>query len=273
MSTIGKKWTWSEKIIDNLPKLTYPYPLGELTTKTEYVSSTPRKWTKQEEEWLLDKHKAGYSYAEIAEALNRTITSVSIKGKRLQKRTDNNTYNESHLDKKYQSNKKFYNDFIKGNTCLDLYCGVNSYWEKNTNMKVTTNDKDKNIKADYNEDAFKLACKLFYQGEKFDIVDLDPFGSAYESFELAIRMAKKGIIITFGEMGHKRWRRIDYVSKRYDIQDIEDFNIEKMIEKVQLLGIRHKKWLNPIIIDEFRNISRVYFVIEPYKETSQWSQL
>lgn len=259
--------------MSNLPKLIFPYQFGELKTKTEYVSSTPRKWTKQEEKWLLEKHNIGYSYAEIAEALDRTRDSVSIKGKRLQKRTDNNTYNEYHLEHKYQSNQQFYEDFVKAKTCLDLYCGINSYWKNNTNMKVITNDKDKDVKADYHEDAFKLACKLFYQGRKFDIVDLDPFGSAYESFELAIRMAKRGLIITFGEMGHKRWKRLDFVSKRYNIHDMDSFNIDNMIEKVQLLGMRHKKWLNPVIVDEFKNINRVYFIIEPYKETSQWDEI
>ena len=252
-----------------MQELIYPYQLGEQMTKTEYVSSVPRKWTKKEEEWLLEKRNEGFNYSEIAKALGRTEASVSIKGKRLQKRIENNNYNESHLEQKYNSNKLFY-DRNSFNTCLDLFCGVNKYWSNNTNMIVTTNDKNTEIKADYNEDAFRLICKLYSQGNKYDLIDLDPFGSAYDSFEIAIRMAKKGIIITFGEMGHKRWKRLDYVSKRYNINDIENFNVLAMIEKVQLIGTRHKKWLEPVIVDEYKNISRVYFEINPYKETSQW---
>ena len=54
---------------------------------------------------------------------------------------------------------------------------------------------------------------------------------------------------------------------------MDSFNIDNMIEKVQLLGMRHKKLLNPVIVDEFKNINRVYFIIEPYKETSQWDEI
>lgn len=103
------------------------------------------------------------------------------------------------------------------------------------------------------------------------MIDLDPFGSAYDCFDLAIKMAKKGLCITLGEMGHKRWKRLDYVKDRYDITDLDDFTSLNLIKKIQEIGRYNKK--NLIVFDykDWQHISRVWFTIEPYKETSQWA--
>ena len=106
---------------------------------------------------------------------------------------------------------------------------------------------------------------LYYADERFDLIDLDPFGSAYDCFDLAIKMAKRGVIITFGEIGHKRFKRIDFVSRYYGITNFEDFTIENLIKEVVRIGHRNKKELIPTIVREYKNITRVYFKIEQYK--------
>ena len=251
--------------------LIYPYDKGKELKKGKYVKSTPKKWSDEEVEWAYNKKEEGYTYKEIGEALDRTEVSVSIKVKRHTKK--NNTYNKDHVDGKYEDNKSFIENLSSVKSLLDAYCGVVSYWKANhPEIKVVTNDKDKNIDADYHMDSLKLLCQEYIKGNKYDIIDLDPYGSAYESFDLAIKMAKKGLIITYGEMGHKRWKRLDYVSKRYDIDSIEDFTIEKLIEKTILIGKRNKKELTPVIITNNKLISRVYFKIGEYKESSQWKE-
>lgn len=251
--------------------LIYPYDKGKELKKGKYVKSTPKKWSDEEVEWAYNKKEEGYTYKEIGEALDRTEVSVSIKVKRHTKK--NNTYNKDHVDGKYEDNKSFIENLSSVKSLLDAYCGVVSYWKANhPEIKVVTNDKDKNIDADYHMDSLKLLCQEYIKGNKYDIIDLDPYGSAYESFDLAIKMAKKGLIITYGEMGHKRWKRLDYVSKRYDIDSIEDFAIDKLIEKTILIGKRNKKELTPVIITNNKLISRVYFKIGEYKESSQWKE-
>jgi hypothetical protein len=106
---------------------------------------------------------------------------------------------------------------------------------------------------------------LYYQNEKFDLVDLDPFGSAYDCFDLAIKTAKKGLIITYGEIGHKRWKRLDFVERYYNIKNLEDFTINNLIKHTQSLGIKNKKILTPVFIKEWQNIARVYYKIDKYK--------
>ena len=99
------------------------------------------------------------------------------------------TYNQLHITEKYDTNIKFI-EMIKPKSVLALYCGVNNFY-KGKVKNVTSNDKDKTITADYNMKADKCIAYLYSQNKKYDLIDLDPFGSAYDSFDLAIKMAKK----------------------------------------------------------------------------------
>ncbi len=237
---------------------------GGFNKNCGYTKTSPRKWTEKEITWMNELLKKGYSIKDIATSLNRSEVSVSIKAKRLTKK--DGTYNKKHYQEKVKYNYMFLNK-IKPKTVLDLYCGENDIYK---DYKTTTNDINKNILADYNEDAFKLICKLYYEGKKYDLIDLDPFGSAYDCFDIAIKMAKKGLIITLGELGHKRWKRLDYVETHYDINNLEDFTIQNIVKYIQKIGLRNKKRLIPVFVFEWENIGRVYFEIEELKVTKQW---
>lgn len=242
---------------------------GEVTKGCGYTNTQPRKWSESEIEWIKSLKEQGYNTKEIAESVDRTEVSVSIKLKRLKKKDD--TYNEEHLEDKYLTNHEFLK-IIKPKTVLDLYCGVKSFYKANTSLQVTSNDMDKDIVADYHENAELLIHKLYYDGNKYDLIDLDPFGSAYECFDLAIKMAKKGLIITFGEEGHKRFKRLDFVERYYGIMSLDDFTTENLIKHIQMIGLRNKKALTPVIVKEWDRISRVYFSIETYKVIKQWDK-
>ena len=246
-------------MIEKMPE-NYKGQVGKITS---YVNSAPREWTDKEIEWLLEKHKQGFSTEQIAYSMGRTQVSVSIKLKRLKKKND--SYNEKHLEDKYEFNKAFF-ELLKPKTILDLYCGEKSFWKNNTECQyVTTNDINKNIKADFHIDALKMICSAYSIDEKYDLIDLDPFGSAYDCFDLAIKMANKGLCITLGELGHKRWKRLDFVSRYYGIQNIEELTIDTLIVHIQKIGLRNKKRLKVIFKKEWQNIGRVWFEIEPIK--------
>ncbi len=249
--------------MNNIPKIPKEY-LGTYTKACGYTITTPRKWTTNEIEWVKDLLDKGYTAKEIAYSINRTFTSVSIKIKRLSKKED--TYNKKHIEEKYKLNDLFLKE-LNPKSILDLYCGTKSFYK---DFNTTTNDIDKTIEADYHEDAFKLLCKLYYENKKYDLIDLDPFGSAFDNFDLAVKMAKKGLIITLGELGHKRWKRFDYVSSRYNINSSDEFTIDKIIEEIKKIGIRNKKELIVWQKREWQNIGRVYFKIQKLKTTSQW---
>lgn len=242
---------------------TYKAPVS---TGCGYTLTQPRAWTEDEVGWLKDMLGKGYSLKEIAYSMDRSETSVSIKRKRLAKRND--SYNKNHITEKYLTNESCLR-ILQPKTVLDLYCGSESYYRKR-GYDTVTNDIDNGIEADYHMDAFKLICMLYAQGGKFEFIDLDPFGSAYDCFDLTIKMAVKGIAITLGEMGHKRWKRLDYVKYRYGIETMEDFTIENLIKHIQTIGFRNKKTLEVIEYHEWMNIGRVWFKIIPMKITEQW---
>ena len=229
-----------------------------LKTKTQ-----PRPWTKQDLRDLKDLKEKGYRNQTIAFILERSEVSIQVKWKRLHKQ--DNTYNDKHREEKYNTNQMFLKRLAENSknnlTVLDLFAGEKSFY-LSQKVSVTTNDKDKKfVINNYNENALKLLCKLYYENKKYDLIDIDPFGSAYECFDLATKMAKKGLIITYGEMGHKRWKRLDYVKRFYNINTLEDFTVNKMIAKTQEIGIQNKKALTPIFVKEWRNIARVYYEV------------
>ena len=206
----------------------------------------------------------GFTNKEIAESIDRTEVSTQIKIKRLGKKEY--TYNDEHIADKYQTNMEFIN-YINPKTIIDVYAGNKSFY---SDYQVISNDKNENANTDYHLDALKFCCQMYIEDKKVDIVDLDPFGSAYDCFDLAIKMAKKGLIITFGELGHKRWKRLDYVSRYYGINSLDDFTLDALIEEVQKIGRKNKKDLIVYSKKEWRNIGRVYFEIQPIKITEQW---
>lgn len=244
-------------IEDTVPIMPDSYK-GAYRVSGGYTKTPPRGWTKEEIEWILQLRQKGYDISDIAHSVGRTPVSVQIKFKRIGKK--NGTYNKRHISEKYKLNQLFF-EIIKPETLLDMFCGERKWWSDIVYF-VTSNDSCKDVNADYNEDAEKLIHKLFYEGHQYDVVDLDPFGSAYECFDCAIKMAQKGLIITFGEMGHKRFKRLDFVSRYYGIESLEDFTIERLIQEVERIGRRNKKVITPVLIGNWNLISRVYFKIE-----------
>lgn len=223
------------------------------------IKSIPRKWTNSNIKELLDLKK-NKTIKEISKIINRTENSIKIKLKRLKLKND--TYNEKHREDKYNTNKLFL-DFLKPKSILDVYAG-NSYYKKNTNIKVVDNDI-KGKETDYKLDALEFL--ILNKNKKFDLVDLDPFGSAFHCFDLALTIAQKGLIITFGEYGHKRWKRKDFVQYRYNINNLDEFNADKFNKYIIERAKIYNKELNVFITKDYQNIIRTYFIINKIKKT------
>ena len=230
------KQTKMEREIPMMPEefksgKTYQSIQGKGTTvPKEGLTST--RWTKEEEDWCWKLYKEGYSYKDIAESVGRKENSVSIKMKRLKKA--NGEYNKKRIEDICNVNDmymEYMNNKYKEVTVLDVFDGLNKYYSTK-GYKVIENNKNTSIKADYNMDGGKLLITLASKNEKMDIVDIDSFGACITYLEDALKIAEKGIILTFGELGHKRWKRLDFVSKHYNIKDLEDITLENLIENV-----------------------------------------
>ena len=250
------------------PKLPAEYRAAMLTGGG-YTKSTPRAWTENEIAWIKDLKAHGYTLDEIAESVERTPVSISIKLKRIGKKAD--TYNEHHRAEKYAINKA-YLQTLQPDSVLDCFAGCRPFYLAENIKRVVTNDINKEYETDYHLDALKLLCKEYAEGNRYDLVDLDPFGSAYDCLDLACKIAKKGLCVTLGEMGQKRWRRLDFIRTHYGIERDEDFTPENLVRHIQKIGLRNKKRLDIYAVENWPNISRVWFIIEPVKVTEQWEK-
>lgn len=223
------------------------------------IKSEPKKWSEEEINKLLELKKAGTQFNDIGKLLNRTAYSCNRKYYKLMKSKD--TYNNKHRDIKYKHNKRYLEFLPECKTLLDVFSGGVSWWKENTNLSVIDND----IKidgADFKLDAIDFLYN--HKSKKVDVVDLDPFGSAFDCFDFALQIAQKGIIITFGEIVGRRFNRMDFVEHRYNINFIEDFTTDNLSKYVEKRALIFRKKLTPVIKAEMTNISRVYYTIEHF---------
>jgi N2,N2-dimethylguanosine tRNA methyltransferase len=241
---------------------------GETGKSGGFTHSDPRRWTEDELNWVSERIAEGHTMEEIAKAIGRTQVSVSIKMKRQKKRDD--TYNEKTRQIKYLANQKFLEE-TKPKSVLDLFAG-NSYYSDKNIKQLVTNDKDHKFPTGYHMDALMLLCHLYSVDATFDVIDLDPYGSAYDCLDLAVKMAKKGIAISFGEWGHKRWKRYDYVRNRYNITCADEFTEQAFIDEIARVAANNKKSIKTINVIKYGNFLRVYCTFDRLKITEQWEQ-
>lgn len=239
---------------------------GDVKTGSQYVKSSPRVWTDGEVEWILNAVADGFSIADIASAIGRTEISVQVKLKRLSKSDD--SYNDKNRDLKYAANS-FFVDTIKPKSVLDVFAG-NSFYKTVDGIVVTDNDKDEKFDTEFSLDALKLLCVLYADGRKFDVVDIDPYGSAYDCFDLSLKMARKGVVVSFGEWGHKRWKRYDFVRPRYGIDNAEQFVPDAFISEFQRIARLNHKEATVFDVLQYGNFLRVYFTLDRFKTVEQW---
>lgn len=242
-----------------VPKMPEEYK-GKSKRITDYTDTSPREWTEQEVEWCKSLKAKGYSTEEIATSVGRSVVSVSIKFKRMSKQSYN--YNTSHAKEKYRANMSFAKE-IGASTVCDAYCGGLSIYHY---LNVVSNDINVNSIATFHMEALAFMCMVYSYGWTFDLVDLDPFGSAFDCFDLAIKMARKGLCITLGEYGHKRFKRLDYVRNAYGIDSMEAFTLDNMIKVIQRIGAHNKKKLTVWKVADWNTIGRVWFTVEPMEK-------
>ena len=235
--------------------------MGKYLTQTELTYSTPRKWVKEETNLLIDWYRMGYSIKDIAMALSRTPASIANKVRRVKKWIIDE-YNSSEARMaKYNCNLEFLDMIDKPKTCLDAFAGCGSYWSTNTKLKVDTNDYNEEFDTMYHMKAERLLAKLYSEEKYYDIVDIDPYGSPYLCINNAIAIARKGLILTFGEKGHIQQNRTDYVDACYGIKKIKNLNVNTLINYVKKIGNSYNKELKEVKIFESNSIWRVYFTV------------
>jgi len=68
--------------------------------------------------------------------------------------------------------------------------------------------------------------------------------------------------MTLGELGHRRWKRLDFISKHYsNINSIEDITVDNFIDEIIKIASLKGVNLKAIYSKDWTNIGRVWFEI------------
>ena len=247
--------------MNNIPLMPEEFKSG-IKFFVKYNGTMATKWTDEEEAWCWDLFKQGYKYSEIAYSIGREEQATRTKMKRLKKRY--NIYNDKHRDDKYATND-MYLEYMTNkytiNNILDVFCGYEMFYSKR-GFNSINNDINKEINCDYNLSASKLLKMMIKENKKFSIVDLDAFGATITYLEDALLLAENGLVMTLGELGHKRWKRLDFISKHYNnIKSVEDITVDNFIDEIIKIASLNEVKLRVIHSKDWTNIGRVWFEI------------
>ena len=113
------------------------------------------------------------------------------------------TFSKKEGQKKFKLDKDFF-QYLKAKSVIDAFAGTCKTYPKEVTL---SNDINKAVKATYHMDANKFLNSLT---QTADLVDLDPFGCCNNCWEQGIRLANRGIIITYGEVKVWRYHCKDY---------------------------------------------------------------
>lgn len=214
---------------------------------------------KEEIDYILQERNKGVTIREISKVLGRSLASVKSKCIEIQKKSG--TFGTKHRNEKYQENWNYLKEnFTTTPSVLDAYAGEISWWETMLGPgNVVTNDTNKSYSTTYHLPAQTLMKELVKEEKTYDIVDLDPFNSPYKCFDNAMKIAKKGLIMTFGDklglICNLKLATCRYGCQKYVEDDIIAFYIlrARKLHRKKLILVGFEKW---------RMLWRAWFIIE-----------
>lgn len=221
--------------------------------------------TKERKNELILLFNQGFTYEKIAEHFGTTRAYIENQFREIRKLE--NTYNLEHLEDKYRTNKLFKRE-IKPRTILDPFCGTKKFWETTYwGLTVISGDSGRHAKPDIKCSAQDLLTVFYKLNKKFDLIDIDPYGSPSEYLEKAIYLAKKGLIVTFGDTPNSmhRWgsRNDNHFKDLYGIDKKPiDVTGQDLADAVIRMAEKQWKCLEVSYLKVWNNCIRIYFKVK-----------
>lgn len=199
---------------------------------------------------ILNRYKNNQSIRSIANQLNLMYDQVFNVVNEYRK--NNYEYLQGKISgkegqKKFQLDKDFVK-YLQPKEILDVYAGTSNTYPKDITI---TNDINPKCNTKYHMDALEF-CKQFSYDSTFDLVDLDPFGECNKVWKEGIRLANKGIIISYGELKTYRYHKGDSeywkpILGKYNLDYINNIHSLKyaLIKRTIELGVENGKNLIP----------------------------
>lgn len=231
------------------------------------------KWTKEKENLLLELREQGKTFSEISSELQTTEASVKHKYKRIGKKSNEDKYKHTNEKKIILEVALRHFDF-KNISVLETHAGYGGMTEiySEISKQVTSIEIEKEkvifiakkrlknvrtIKSDSEEKIFELITLK----NKFDIIDIDPYGFPSRFFPHVLKLFKKDglLFLTFPALGVANLNKITqrHYKVFWNINCFEDkeIYIEKIKEKLFDYGFIYKKELEILSVTK---LDRVY---------------
>jgi len=222
---------------------------------------------------LKDKDK--YTYNQIAEILGTTVSSVKHKYVRINQK--NNDDRHHHPEEKIDQIKNVLGD--KQNLkILETNAGFGNLTKVYSNYgEVIAQDIDK-ARVDFLEslnlpnvtaikcDSFNYQFKRVYEKEKYDVIDLDPYGFPSRYFPSVFEMINDGwLFVTFPKLGVQQINKImvEHYRVFWGIHiDEKDTYKAKIINKIVDYGFQCKREVELINVLELDRMYRFLFKVD-----------
>ncbi len=183
-----------------------------------------KKWTEVDENLLLDLREQGKTYPEISKIMNRTTSSLKHKYVRLNQSANDDKHH--HPKEKTQQVESLLNgDSLK---ILETNAGkgnLTQVYKRYGSVLAQDISREsveylKSLELDNVEikqvDSFRKIHKYIYEGRKFDVIDLDPYGLPSRYFPHVFDLIDDGILfVTFPKVGIQQINKITV--KHYDV--------------------------------------------------------
>jgi len=181
-----------------------------------------------------------------------------------------NNYKERNRANRYQERLDFKYDldrhFVKQvgtRTLIDAYAGNSNRYIR-MKIEAMTNDLDTQYETNYHLPADRFLNLLHGSGMTADVVDLDPYDSCWICLPTAVKLANKGLIVTYTDFENWRYKRSKVILSQVGLNPdswkaYREALIYATIDIGETFG---KKRLKPVYLFEpISSYLRVYFTI------------
>lgn len=207
-------------------------------------------WTNELEKVVLDMKRNGKSYRQIAEELSSTPSSVKHKIRRLRQSQNIDKYKHTHTKINFAENHIPKSISLK---VLETHAGfgnMTQYWLSIGDVTSIEINQDRCNEIDKRANVIKGDCHdivfdLISRKEKYDVIDIDPYGLPSRLFPHIFRLIDNGVVfLTFPKYGSSQLNKISVAHYKilWGIEN-NDHLIEKVQNKLNEYGFHQKKEL------------------------------
>jgi len=183
------------------------------------------------------------------------------------RRIKSNVY-EDGQNLKYDADRAFAKE-IQADTIVDAFAGDSRKYSplKNVNW-IITNDIDQKCKTDFHLPADRFLAQMYGEARNVDLVDLDPYGSCWDCLPTAVKLARKGLIVSYGDFSNWRYKRWEII--QYQLGCVPE-SLEQYGQLLMLMTMRmgmtyaKKKLIPKYKYSPNKYFVRIYYTVEAGK--------